>query len=153
MPLKCWSIDCIDSQCPLGITFLLTMRHHGGTGQALKGFPGLYFSLSLFPLNALKSDLKWVSREKGGTRLCPCPALWQGTRSQLCLGLGPPAMLIPSSQLHHTCSGWDGKRVVVVRDKRKAKVCRGRHDAEETGFSLNSCDFFPPLCVLALVFC
>lgn len=39
-----------------------------------------------------------------------------------------------------------GKGVVVVRDKRKAKVFTGKHDAEETVFSLDSCDF-SPLCV------
>lgn len=47
LPLKFWSIDCMDSQCPLAITSLLTMCYQGRAVQALKGFPRLYFSLSL----------------------------------------------------------------------------------------------------------
>lgn len=37
----------MDSQCPLTITSLLTMCYQGRAVQALKGFPRLYFSLSL----------------------------------------------------------------------------------------------------------
>lgn len=63
----------MDSQCPLTITSLLTMCYQGRAVQALKGFPRLYFSLSLslFPLNVLKANLGQVSREEGGLEPWP----------------------------------------------------------------------------------
>lgn len=61
----------MDSQCPLAITSLLTMCYQGRAVQALKGFPLLYFSLSLFPLDVLKANLGQVSREEGGLEPWP----------------------------------------------------------------------------------
>lgn len=106
MPLKCWSIDCIDSPCPFGITSLLTMCHQGRAVPALKGFPGLYFSLSppLFPLDALKSDLKQVSRGAGGWEGIGCARarLYGKTPNQrFALGWSPVGMLVSFLLLHH----------------------------------------------------
>lgn len=93
----------MDSQCPLAITSLLTMCYQGRAVQALKGFPQLYFSLSLSALNVLKANLGQVSREEGGLKpwlggnwLCLCPALWQDTKSQIFLELETHGMLVLS---------------------------------------------------------